>query len=87
MESAVVLDLQLAPQVETRATAGTAGVAGTGAWKLWSARRGDADAFNRAKGTAILGCGLAMLVWFGGFSVIATALQWGLEESACSPQT
>jgi predicted small integral membrane protein len=48
-----------------------AGVAGTGAWKLWSARRSDADTFNSAKGTAILGCGLAMLVWFGGFGVIA----------------
>lgn len=51
-----------------------AGVAGTGAWKLWSVRREDAEAFNAAKGTAILGCGLAMLVWFGGFGVIAGAL-------------
>jgi predicted small integral membrane protein len=51
-----------------------AGVAGTGAWKLWSARGEDAETFNRAKDTAILGCGLAMLVWFGGFSVIAGAL-------------
>ena len=45
-----------------------------GAWDLWSARRGSADAFNAAKKYAVLGTGMAMVVWFGGFVVIGGVL-------------
>ena len=46
----------------------------TGAWHLWRARHGGADSFNSAKTFAILGAGMAMVVWFGGFVVIGGAL-------------
>lgn len=46
----------------------------TGAWHLWRARHADAESFNAAKTFAILGAGMAMLVWFGGFVVIGGAL-------------
>lgn len=45
-----------------------------GAWDLWRARRGGAAEFNAAKNYAVLGAGMAMLVWFGGFVVIGGAL-------------
>lgn len=46
----------------------------TGAWHLWRVRRNDADSFNSAKTVAILGAGMAMVVWLGGFVVIGGAL-------------
>lgn len=45
-----------------------------GAWRLWQARNGDGRSFNSAKTFAILGAGMAMVVWFGGFVVIGGAL-------------
>ena len=45
-----------------------------GAWDLWSARKGSADVFNAAKTYAVLGTGMAMVVWFGGFVVIGGVL-------------
>lgn len=45
-----------------------------GAWDLWKLRNGGADAFNGAKTYALLGPGMAMIVWFGGFIVIGGAL-------------
>lgn len=45
-----------------------------GAWDLWQARNGGADEFNSAKTFAILGAGMALVVWFGGFVVIGGAL-------------
>jgi predicted small integral membrane protein len=45
-----------------------------GAWDLWRARHTSSDAFNAAKTYAILGTGMALLVWFGGFIVIGSAL-------------
>ncbi|MGB1261735.1 MAG: DUF2165 family protein [Cognaticolwellia sp.] len=45
-----------------------------GAWKLWQVRHGDANLFNSAKTFAILGAGMAMIVWFGGFVVIGGGL-------------
>lgn len=45
-----------------------------GALHLWKARHGDAQAFNSAKTFAILGAGMALVVWFGGFVVIGGAL-------------
>ena len=45
-----------------------------GAWDLWRARHSDAAAFNAAKTYAILGTGMAVVVWFGGFIVIGGAL-------------
>lgn len=46
----------------------------TGAWHLWRVRHDDADSFNSAKTFAILGAGMAMVVWLGGFVVIGGAL-------------
>lgn len=45
-----------------------------GAWDLWRVRRRDAARFNAAKTFAVLGPGMAMLVWFGGFIVLGGAL-------------
>lgn len=45
-----------------------------GAWDLWKARTTDADSFNSAKDFALLGTGMAVLVWFGGFIVVGGAL-------------
>lgn len=52
-----------------------------GAFNLWKARDAGADAFNSAKQTAIAGCAMAMVVWFGGFIVIGGALfqMWQTE--------
>lgn len=45
-----------------------------GAWDLWGARKGSADTFNASKTYSILGTGMAMVVWFGGFIVIGGVL-------------
>lgn len=45
-----------------------------GAWDLWKVRKSSADAFNAAKNYAILGTGMAIVVWFGGFIVLGGAL-------------
>lgn len=45
-----------------------------GGWDLWSARKGSADIFNASKTYSILGTGMAMVVWFGGFIVIGGVL-------------
>lgn len=41
-----------------------------GAVKMWRARTGDAAAFDAAKKAALAGCGIAMVMLFGGFIVI-----------------
>lgn len=50
----------------------------TALFALWGAAalfgaRGDASAFNAAKGKAMLGAGLGIFVWFGFFAVIGGA--------------
>ncbi|WFL77254.1 DUF2165 domain-containing protein [Altererythrobacter arenosus] len=57
-----------------------------GAWKLWQARGADAAGFEAAKGTAKLGAGLAVIVWFGFFGVIGGAgyQMWQSEIGAGS---
>jgi predicted small integral membrane protein len=57
-----------------------------GAWDMWTARRESAQAFNSAKTFAVLGTGMAMVVWFGGFTVIGGALfqMWQTEIGAGS---
>ncbi|MBR9812690.1 DUF2165 domain-containing protein [bacterium] len=45
-----------------------------GAWDLWKARGGSAEEFNSSKTYALLGPGMALVVWFGGFIVIGGAL-------------
>ena len=56
-----------------------------GAWRLWSARRADAAVFTAAKSTAVIGAGLAALVWFL-FAVFGGALyqMWQTEVGAGS---
>lgn len=44
-----------------------------GTWDLWVARSAQAAAFNSAKGYAVLGCGIALVVWFGLFTVVGGA--------------
>lgn len=57
-----------------------------GAWELWNARKASADVFNASKAFALLGTGMAMVVWFGGFIVIGGALfqMWQTEIGAGS---
>ncbi len=57
-----------------------------GAWDLWRARNGSAIEFNSSKTFAILGAGMAMVVWFGGFVVIGGALfqMWQTQIGAGS---
>ncbi len=45
-----------------------------GAWDLWKVRNASAEVFNGAKTFALIGSGMAMVVWFGGFIVIGGAL-------------
>ena len=45
-----------------------------GAWDLWKVRHESAETFNSSKHYALLGSGMAMVVWFGGFVVIGGAL-------------
>lgn len=45
-----------------------------GAWNLWRARGVSAEDFNRSKNTAILGCGMAMVTWYGLFVVLGSGL-------------
>jgi predicted small integral membrane protein len=42
----------------------------TGAARLWQVRNGSALEFNRAKGTAVIGLTLGLLLWVLGFMVI-----------------
>ncbi|GJM08258.1 MAG: hypothetical protein DHS20C11_05340 [Lysobacteraceae bacterium] len=57
-----------------------------GAWDLWQNRNRSAVDFNRAKTFAILGAGMALVVWFGGFVVIGGALlqMWQTEVGSSS---
>lgn len=57
-----------------------------GAWDLWRKRKVGADEFDSAKTFAILGCGMAMVVWFGGFMVLGGGLfqMWQSEIGAGS---
>ena len=43
----------------------------TGAWRMWSAKSAGGLAFERAKGLALAGCGIALLMLFAGWIVIA----------------
>ena len=45
-----------------------------GAWDLFSARGESAEVFSAAKKYAVLGTGMAMVVWYGGFVVIGGTL-------------
>ena len=57
-----------------------------GAWDLWRMRKSSAGTFNAAKTYAVLGAGMAMVVWFGGFMVIGGALfqMWQTQIGAGS---
>jgi len=56
-----------------------------GAWRLWSARKADIVAFAAAKRLAVIGTGIAALVWFL-FAVFGGALfqMWQTEVGAAS---
>lgn len=45
-----------------------------GAWDLWRVRQASTESFNAAKTFALLGAGMTMVVWFGGFVVLGGAL-------------
>jgi predicted small integral membrane protein len=47
--------------------------AARGAWKMFKARSASAEEFHAAKQYALLGCGIAILVWFGIFGAFAGA--------------
>ncbi len=42
-----------------------------GAWRMWAARKSNADAFAKAKTFALTGCAVAIFMLFSGFIVIA----------------
>lgn len=48
-------------------------LAAKGAWDLWAARNASAATFNAAKTCAVLGCGGALVIWFGLFTVVGGA--------------
>jgi predicted small integral membrane protein len=48
-----------------------AGLCMLGGWNMWQARLADAQTFNAAKQMALVGCGVAVVMLFGGFIVIA----------------
>lgn len=52
-----------------------------GAWGMTAALRASAEQFQRAKQSAILGCGMALIVWFGFFMVFGSAFfqMWQTE--------
>jgi predicted small integral membrane protein len=51
----------------------TALLAAKGAWDMFACRRASAGEFQAAKRFAVLGCGMAVVVWFGIFTVIGGA--------------
>lgn len=57
-----------------------------GAWRLFRARRADPAGFAAAKRLAVIGAGLAVLVWFLLFAVVGGALyqMWQTEVGAGS---
>jgi predicted small integral membrane protein len=57
-----------------------------GAWDLFANRSASADVFNAAKTFGILGCGVAVVTWFGLFMVIGGAFfqMWQTEIGAGS---
>jgi predicted small integral membrane protein len=52
-----------------------------GATKLWLARTASAEVFNATKTTALTGCGIALVMLFGGFFVAGGAY-FGMWSSA-----
>lgn len=46
-------------------------LAGKGAWDMFQARNASAGEFGAAKQYALVGCGIAIIVWFGLFGAIA----------------
>lgn len=63
-------------------------LAAKGAWDLWTARKGPANAFDNAKTFALLGCGVGIVIWLGMFGVFGGALfqMWQTEIGAGSLQ-
>ncbi len=61
-------------------------LAAKGAFDLWRARRASAEEFNASKNYALLGTGLAVIVWFGIFSAIGGAYfqMWQTEAGSAS---
>ena len=59
-----------------------------GAMDLWKVRNADATAFNNAKTFAILGAGMAVVVWFGLFSTLGGAYfqMWQTELGSVALQ-
>ena len=79
INSPIAATIGLIVIILTEAAAGS--LALVGALRMWSQRRGEAAAFARAKGYAILGAGLAVLNWFLGFLVIGgTIIMMGQAE-------
>jgi predicted small integral membrane protein len=48
-------------------------LAGKGAMDMWNARHESAAEFNAAKKYGVIGCGVALVIWFGLFSTIGGA--------------
>lgn len=72
IDSPVVATIVLLVIVLGEGTAGALALAG--AYRMWAARKLDEPAFRRGKRWAIVGAGVAVLVWFLLFQVIGGAL-------------
>ena len=67
----------------------TAGLfAAKGTMDLWAARNASAADFNNAKTFAVLGCGIAVVIWFGLISTIGGAYfqMWQTEFGSAALQ-
>ena len=62
-----------------------AAVALKGAWDLFAARRGTAEAFKEAKSTAVWAGGLSLLSWFALSLMVGAGLfEWGTDNGAAA---
>ena len=61
-------------------------LAAKGAWDMWQARAEAAAKFQKAKKFAVLGCAMALIVWYGLFTVIGGAYfqMWQTELGLAS---
>lgn len=71
IHSPMLTGLALAVIITLEMTAGV--IALKGCLDLWQKRHASSLAFQQAKCWALLGCGLAVLIWFGLFGVIGGA--------------
>ncbi len=71
IQSPILIWLALGVVVSLELIAGIFTAMGT--WQMWRSRKASAVEFNGAKSTALLGCGIGIVVWMGLFGVFGGA--------------